>query len=299
MGIILDSSFVIHFCHFIQTAVPSIINLTILMVAGTFTLLVPAGMVNLIYQVARGLAYPAFLKHLQTPAPGDASSPDFEAGFKIETVRAEIPFAFAVGVFRKKILISDGIRNLLTPQELRAVILHEAGHLTMNHPLKRIVVKALLKPLLFLPHREKIWNRYKVITEIAADEYAISSGAEPVTLAGAILKTAKTLSSVPAPLLTGFSNSQVKERIKALLGKDETGVSERPNTRESVLWGGKNYFILSILVIFLILPALYRPGGELCSIPPTMMEKTENPRHLLSICTDVRCETCTKCRHAS
>lgn len=99
----------------------------------------------------------------------------------------ETPYAFSFGYFRKKIIVTKGLLNVLSEEEIKAVILHEKGHLEKNHNVKKLIYYLFMSPFMFLSFVKKFYKEIIVDMELEADRYAFSSGANPCSLANAIL----------------------------------------------------------------------------------------------------------------
>ncbi|NIS74554.1 MAG: M48 family metalloprotease [Deltaproteobacteria bacterium] len=298
LSIIFDSRIVLHLCHFLKTALPSTLNLIFLIAALVFIISLPLGLLRSFYHFVQGITYPAFLK----PLVSDFSRIEkrefrWEGNYRIIEIDSHVPFALAGGVIKKKIIVSKTLRQLLSPEEYDAVLMHEAGHLRMNHPIKRVLISSILRSLYILPARKDLWHKFRSLTELAADEYAVRTGARPATLASAIVKVAKEDRSVLASPISGFTSSQIKERIHALLGIEEG----RENRK-----GMKKRFPITILravpallfLLFIMQPFLRTPDASYC------MKHTERPKlysratTMLSVCTEINCGSCEICSPA-
>lgn len=297
-SIIFDSPIVLHLCHFFQTVVPSIFNIILILTALAFILSIPAGLFRSLYHFAQGITFPAFLKPLLSDlSRRDNCEIEWAGGYRVIEIDSQIPFAFAGGVIDKKIIVSKPLRKLLSPEEYNAVLLHEAGHLKMSHPIKRVILSSILRSLYILPSRKDIWRKFRLLTELAADEFAVKTGVRPAILASAIVKVAKEDRSVLASPISGFTSSQIKERIHALLGIEEG----RENRQ-----GMKKRFPVTILravpallfLFFIMQPFLRTPDASYC------LNHTEGPKlysratTMLSVCTEINCGSCDICSPA-
>jgi beta-lactamase regulating signal transducer with metallopeptidase domain len=96
------------------------------------------------------------------------------------------PRAFCAGLLRPRVHISVGAREVMSTQELEAVVAHERHHARRRDPLRLLVVSALAESLFFMPALSGLADRYRALAELAADEAAIRES-ERAVLASALL----------------------------------------------------------------------------------------------------------------
>ncbi len=106
----------------------------------------------------------------------------------VDTVAAPIPTAFCYGKRAPRILVTTGLVELLSEQELLSVLAHEKYHRMQHDPFKILLVRALRDALVFLPLARDLFENYLVLQEIAADQVALRTGATRESLASALLK---------------------------------------------------------------------------------------------------------------
>lgn len=127
--------------------------------------------------------------------------------------------ALAAGLHRPRIFCADDLPRRLDAEELRAVILHERHHQLEGGPARLVLIGALA-PVLGRFESGRSWlERERARIEIAADAYALDSGASRPALASALVKLASSPTMSVAP---DFA-SAVDLRVRALLG-EATGI---------------------------------------------------------------------------
>lgn len=118
------------------------------------------------------------------------------------------PRAFCVGLLRPRVYLSTGALRSLEPEELAAVLAHEAHHARLRDPLRVLITRTLGDALFFLPAVRRLAERYGALAELAADEAAVRArGAQP--LASALLAFERA-----DPAVIGIA----PERVDQLLG---------------------------------------------------------------------------------
>jgi len=102
-------------------------------------------------------------------------------------LRTEAPLAFCVGWLRPRICLSTGLADILTEQELTAVLIHEDHHCRRRDPLRALLAEAFGATLFFLPIAIELRDLFLATIEIEADRSAVRLAGRPA-LAGALHK---------------------------------------------------------------------------------------------------------------
>jgi len=122
------------------------------------------------------------------------------------------PQAFCAGYVRPAVYVSRGAVELLTDDELDAVLAHEHHHRRARDPLRIACGRILCQALFFVPAIRSLSDRYADLAELRADRAAVlASEAGEAPLASALL--AFDESAVPG--VSGIS----PERVDSLLGE--------------------------------------------------------------------------------
>lgn len=292
---ITNSQIILHLCHFVETVLPSLFNIILMIAAIICIISIPAGLLKSLYLFGRGLTFPSFIKpYISEISSKERAHRERAESFPVIDVESPVPFALAGGILRKKIFISSSLRDLLTPHEFNSVIFHEVGHLKMGHPLKRILVRAILGIIVLIPFRKELFRKFCVLSELAADEYSVRAGADPAVLAGAIIKMAKGQRLAETHGLVGFTDSHIKDRIHALLGL--TPERSRPGEKKHHAHSKVLRSVPALIFcLFLLQPFIQRPDGSFCITGNGEAVNTEQRSNLISVCTEMECGKCSMC----
>lgn len=123
------------------------------------------------------------------------------------------PQAFCAGLLRPRIYLSDATLQLLSADELDAVIAHERHHARYRDPLRILFARTLCDALFFLPVLRRLSDSYAALAELAADSAAVRTCRDdPRPLASALLAFDGAAS--PAAVI-GIA----PERVDQLLGQ--------------------------------------------------------------------------------
>jgi hypothetical protein len=119
--------------------------------------------------------------------------------------------AFCAGYLRPAVYVSRGALELLSAEELDAVLLHEAHHRAARDPLRFALARILSQALFFLPALAALGDRLHELAEQRADAAAVLAAGERAPLASALL-------AFDAAAPTGAAGIS-PERVDALIGR--------------------------------------------------------------------------------
>lgn len=111
--------------------------------------------------------------------------------------------AFAAGLLRPHVYVSDALQHALTPSELRAVFRHELHHLAHRDPLRFAGLCFAAKSLFWLPVIGWLAEELMYDAELRADDFAASprGGVDPLDVATALIKIGRARAATHAPAL--------------------------------------------------------------------------------------------------
>lgn len=128
------------------------------------------------------------------------------------------PMAITMGFMQPKIVISTGLINLLTDDELEAVIAHEMYHKANRDPLKLFILSLCASAIGYIPILKCFNQQYRIIQEILADEFAIKQQKTSIHLGSALLKMIKVGTAKKMPFAyASFADTSVNYRIEYIL----------------------------------------------------------------------------------
>ena len=128
------------------------------------------------------------------------------------------PMAITMGFLSPKIILTTGLINLLSSEELKAVIYHEEYHKKNRDPLKLFLLSLSSSILWYIPIQNWFLKTYRIIQEVLADEYAIKQQDTTVNLGSALLKMLKTGKRPKIPVAyVSFADTSVNYRIEYML----------------------------------------------------------------------------------
>lgn len=129
--------------------------------------------------------------------------------------------AFTHGLVRPRVYLSRGLLIALDHEELKGVFLHELHHKRRYDPLRFFFITFVKDAFFYLPVARHLASYVRTRSEGAADDAAVSNMREPYSLAGALLKVARSNSlktAAASASITGTAASgSVEARIKRLV----------------------------------------------------------------------------------
>ena len=141
--------------------------------------------------------------HLNLPIPVLASSSRLEPG--------------VFGVFRPFLLLPEGLREHLTPQQFEAIVAHELCHVERRDNLSSAI--HMLVEALFWFDPVVWWIRSRLIEERerACDEAVLRMGSDPREYAQGIVTVCKFYLKSPLPCVSGVTGADLKRRVERIM----------------------------------------------------------------------------------
>jgi Zn-dependent protease with chaperone function len=191
-------------------------------------------------------------------------------GIAVGLVISDYPFSFVWGYLRSKLIVSTGLLNALTKEELIAVLEHEAAHHERRDNLLKWALTICRYATPTLPLTAMLYRWLNEQIEMVCDEVALRRFATPVDLAGALVRLKRlTLSVGPrTPRLSGSGflddeRGSFERRVTRALNLEEEPFHadaeflSRSCVRTAV--AGTALFTLSLAILFFTAPlAIHR-----------------------------------------
>ena len=131
-------------------------------------------------------------------------------------IKNKTDLLFTAGIRNPKIWISENLLRLLDRSQYKAVISHEYNHILNKDPLWKTLNEVLKEILPPIPRLKTVIDKFNIVIELAADEYAIQK-TNSESLLSALLILMKKANTVDNPLLVGISGNS--ERLQILTSK--------------------------------------------------------------------------------
>ena len=155
-------------------------------------------------------------------------------------VEAEQPVMALVGIVRSRLLVTRGLIDALTPEELAASISHEVGHHRAWDNLKRLAMRGTPDLLGWTPAARRLERAWAAAAEHAADAGASASAdrAARLALASALVKIARlipTLTPCTEPISTLVGGGEITSRVLRLIDEPPPRDAARRRTSSARL----------------------------------------------------------------
>lgn len=189
-------------------------------------------------------------------------------GLSIGLVVSRYPFSFVWGYFRSKLIVSTGLLNALTSEELAALLEHEAAHHTRRDNLSKwmLTICRYLSPV--FPLTGLLYRWWSGQVEMVCDEVAARRTNDPVEVAGALVRLTRLTVGMPRSSQLTESNfvgeheATLERRVERVLSLNELqtiepGVMSRSWVKATTLCGAA--FVLTLATLFAVSPlAIHR-----------------------------------------
>ncbi len=151
---------------------------------------------------------------------------DFRASVPV-LVSASAPPLTAAGILRPSVWLSQDAESVLSEREFQSALRHEVTHLRRRDNLRKLILR-----LVAFPGMAELERAWREATEMAADDAAVSSAAEALDLAAALIKLSRLAPLEPAAeLTTALVHSpaeSVNARVERLIAWTEQPQSPAP-----------------------------------------------------------------------
>jgi Zn-dependent protease with chaperone function len=135
-----------------------------------------------------------------------------------------ISYSALIGFWQPELVISQGLLDSLTPEQLDAVIAHEQAHYYYRDTFWFFWLGWLRSITFWLPNTEKLWQELLILRELRADNWAAKI-VDPLTLAESLLLVVSQPLIPRSNFAAEFSAvaplNRLNERIEALLTTDK------------------------------------------------------------------------------
>jgi Zn-dependent protease with chaperone function len=123
------------------------------------------------------------------------------------------PYAVCIGMLAPRLVISTGLVQLLTDDELVAVLAHEERHRRRYAPLRQLFARVTVRALFFIPVLGDLLDAHLLAEEVVADQEAAAiAGRHALVVALKKLSTA-----VSAEGIAAFADlSSISARLRAI-----------------------------------------------------------------------------------
>ena len=122
-------------------------------------------------------------------------------GIAVGLVVSNYPFSFVWGYWDSKLVVSTGLLNSLSAEELASVLEHETAHHTRRDNLAKLTLTICRYLSLAFPLTKRLYNWWSEQVEMVCDEIATSRTQAPVELAGALVRLKRLTLSAPPPTM--------------------------------------------------------------------------------------------------
>lgn len=140
--------------------------------------------------------------------------------FAAIVVHQRQPMLAVAGIVRPRLVISQGVLQALSAEELNAALLHERAHRIWRDNFKRLLFIAAPRPFGITSGLRALEGQWSKFAEWAADDHAAASDTRcALFLAAALVRVARLGLAAPHPAIVSpfVDGSDLSERVDRLL----------------------------------------------------------------------------------
>ena len=168
-------------------------------------------------------------------------------------IDADAPVLALVGVLRPRLLVTRGLIEALTADELAASVAHEIGHSRAWDNLKRLAMRSLPDVLPATEAMRTLERRWAASAEHHADHAASDHDARArCALASALVKVARRFPTPPPmeePISVLVGGGDIASRVRRLL-EDRTASAASSRAARAAYWLGGAAVIAATVVAY-------------------------------------------------
>ena len=169
------------------------------------------------------------------------------AGKQARLLDAGTLFAGQIGFWEPELVVSEGLIQTLSEDQLDTVLAHEEGHYHYRDTFWFFWLGWVRTCTAWLPNTEALWEELLVLRELRADNHAVSR-VDPLLLAESLLLVVSSQpisTNICCAALNSAGVDKLEQRIEALLNPPQNYSQFKQNS-----W---NSFILAFLPLISIL----------------------------------------------
>ncbi|MEH7331764.1 M56 family metallopeptidase [Neobacillus drentensis] len=159
--------------------------------------------------------------------------------------------AFTFGFWKPIIVLSTTLIEILDSKELEAVIYHETSHQKCFDGIKVFILQIISEVMWYIPLTKWSYQNYRILIELAADEFAINHMGSEIGLGSALLKLIKkqlNVNSNHTSSLVHFADETVDYRLQQLIDPQQT-IPVKVDSGSIII--SFNVFILILFILVL------------------------------------------------
>jgi Zn-dependent protease with chaperone function len=147
------------------------------------------------------------------------------------------PFAAQVGFWHSELVVSQGLLDVLTPEQTRAVLVHEQAHQHYRDTFWFFWLGWIYQWTRWLPCSEGLWHKLLLLRELRADDWA-AQRCDRLLLAESLLILVQLplWSDQCAAFSPAMPSNRLEERIDALLCAPQCLSSPSLNAWSWLVW---------------------------------------------------------------
>ncbi|MEM7727530.1 MAG: M56 family metallopeptidase [Cyanobacteria bacterium P01_A01_bin.45] len=141
------------------------------------------------------------------------------AGSNVRLLETKETFAAQIGFWNPKLVVSQGLIDILSQEQLKSVLAHEQGHYYYRDTFWFFWLGWVRSCTAWLPNTQELWEELIVLRELRADAYAAKQ-VDPIILAESLLlavSSSPLSTDICCAALDSSSVRRLEQRVDALI----------------------------------------------------------------------------------
>ncbi|MEM6754616.1 MAG: M56 family metallopeptidase [Cyanobacteria bacterium P01_C01_bin.38] len=169
-------------------------------------------------------------------------------GKQVRLLNTGALFAGQIGFFKPELVLSTGLLETLSSNQLETVLAHEQGHYCYRDTFWFFWLGWMRECTSWLPNTEALWQELLTLRELRADAHAVLS-VDPLLLAESLIMVVSSppvSSEVLCAALNSPGANRLEERVEALLSQPQPTPKIHLTSLKWLVWT----FIPLISIVF-------------------------------------------------
>lgn len=144
-------------------------------------------------------------------------------------------FAAQVGIWQSELVVSRGLLESLSKEQIEAVLAHEEAHKNYHDTFFFFWLNWIRRLTFWLPRTESLWQELLLLRELRADQWA-AQRVDPLTLAETLLFVVRSISTNRNYHCTAFYDTTLTTRLEERINFILTPTAIAQSQHQLLLW---------------------------------------------------------------
>lgn len=159
-------------------------------------------------------------------------------------------YAAQIGFWQPELVVSRGIFEQLTPEQVDAILHHEQAHAHFRDTFWFFWLGWMRHCTAWMPHTELLWQELLLLRELRADRWA-TQFVDPLVLASTLLRVVQSPLNLDLPYESAVGATTSLNRLEARIDALLCPASSRADQHSTLLWLYPGIIAFPLLMLLL------------------------------------------------